>query len=180
MSNGWAPYLDPGERLLWEGRPSTWPFLFRPIDILLVPFSVVWCGGTVVFVVAALADGSVLIVLFSLLFLALGTYLVVGRFLVDAHLRRHTAYAVTSKRALIVRSGMSRRLRDMPITASTPISANPGRRGSVTFGPVPLGLLGHLVGWNLWSGQDANFTFRAIDDADQVYKLVRQVQRGDT
>lgn len=179
MNVGWAPYLDPDEALLWEGRPSTRPFLFRTIDILLVPFSIVWCGATVVVVVAAVADGSILIVLSSLLFLALGIYLLVGRFLVDAYLRRHTAYAVTSKRALILRSGMSRRLRDTPITASTPTSASPGRRGSFTFDPVPSGLLGYLAVWNLWSGQDANFTFRAIDDADKVYKLVRQVQRGD-
>jgi|SRR5579885_1921977 hypothetical protein len=74
--------LSSGERLLWAGRPFQGFFLFRPLDMFLVPFGVIWFA----FVIAAFfgasrnpdpgAPSSWIVLL---VFLALGGYFFAGR-----------------------------------------------------------------------------------------------------
>ena len=92
--------LLPNERVLWTGQPET-SVLFTPIDIFLVPFSLVWTGPMVAFAVTAVTQGidpgSLLMLV---LFLALGFYFVIGRFLYKNHRKRRTTYVVTDRRVI--------------------------------------------------------------------------------
>lgn len=95
--------LLPGERILWTGRPVRGLRLSKR-DALLIPFSVAWCG----FVVAwefgvAQAEAPGFLRLWGGLFLAFGLFLAVGRFFLDAWLRDHIAYALTTQRLLVIR-----------------------------------------------------------------------------
>ena len=38
-----SSYLDPGEKLLWAGRPAQ-GIVFTPLDWYFIPFSVIWFG----------------------------------------------------------------------------------------------------------------------------------------
>lgn len=98
--------LLPGEEVLWEGRPSCYRLL-RYRDIILIPFSLVWCGGVIILEILALGSqrpNSILVKLFWIPFVCIGLYMLVGRFIHMWYIRKHTWYALTSKRILILNS----------------------------------------------------------------------------
>lgn len=74
-----APYLLPGETLLWTGRPDPAKHVGAS-DILAVPFSVLWCGFAIFWTISAVAGTSPRCALFGLPFVVLGLYFVFGRF----------------------------------------------------------------------------------------------------
>ena len=82
--------LAPGESLLWCGRPRQ-GVMFRKADALMIPFSVMWAGFAVFWVIGAKSSGAPApFWSFGLIFVAIGLYLVVGRFVVDAMVRNKT------------------------------------------------------------------------------------------
>ncbi|MDO4918050.1 hypothetical protein [Kocuria sp.] len=97
------PLLRPGEKLLWSGQPDP-RVHFMPFDAFLVPFSVLWCAFAVWWTwLAFTKDGRPgWFPLVGLLFVAMGLYFVVGRFVVKARRKRHTVYGLTDTRAIVV------------------------------------------------------------------------------
>ncbi|MBJ3761378.1 hypothetical protein ILP92_01250 [Maribius pontilimi] len=166
--SGWDAHLDPDETILWEGRPTQRLFDLRVQDLYLVPFSVLWLG----FVLMAFASGGFQPLL--LIFVLVGLYFAVGRFLVDALRRRSTTYALSDRRAFIAVSWPRRSLRERPIFAQTELHFEPGDPGSLTLGPKG----SFRNGLGVWSGDDGSFTFRKAEGIEEVYRQVRAIQRG--
>ena len=114
MDRGITSQLLPGEQVLWQGRPYP-GFLFRPIEAVLIPFSLLWAGFAVFWntSVWSISGGGAPVgfKLFGLPFLLAGLYITVGRFFVDQWLRRRLSYVVTDRRILIVKMVASRRNR---------------------------------------------------------------------
>ncbi|MEG8035170.1 hypothetical protein QP157_07530 [Sphingomonas sp. LR61] len=101
-------HLGPDEHLYWAGTSDP-AKLFTGRDGFLVPFSLFWTG----FILFAVADvvrngylgvGAIIPIVLSLV----GLHLVFGRFFVKAHRKRTTVYAVTDRRALIIRPNTTR------------------------------------------------------------------------
>ncbi len=175
--SGWDAYLDPGERVLWEGAPSARLFLLHKADIVLVPFSLLWMGGVLIAAPTMVFGNTALFVkFFGLFFLAVGAYAVIGRFLIDFLIRRRTRYALSSRRAFIATSAFGRSLSELPITPELQVHLKDGRLGSVTLGE-PRGINAKSP-FDVWQGTDGSFTFRAIDTPSEVYALVRQIKKG--
>ncbi|WP_416898998.1 MAG: PH domain-containing protein [Minwuia sp.] len=131
-----APYLDPGEKILWAAKPKQ-GFVLRREDLFIVPFSLVWSGSAFVGSGAVLERGiDSLFDLIPLLFVAIGLYLLAGRFVHDILDRSATSYALTDKRVLI-RTGFfkphtrSFQLRSLPELGLSEWSSG---RGSITIG----------------------------------------------
>jgi hypothetical protein len=132
--------LQPGERLLWTGRPARYPF-FDATDLVLVPFSLLWCGFTVFWEYGVLhSGGPTFFVLVGAAFILYGLHLVVGRLVVRALRLRSTRYTLTDRR--LIESA------DRPRTRTTETYLRhrppPGERtrpsepiGSVAFGTFP-------------------------------------------
>ncbi len=108
-----APFLDPGEKLLWSGQPRQGVRL-QAGDVVMIPFSLMW-GGFAIFweatVLGLVAPGGrphakapVFMALWGIPFVLVGLYMIVGRFFYDAALRRKTWYGVTDRRVIILRS----------------------------------------------------------------------------
>lgn len=173
----WAPYLNPGKRVLWEGRPPGRLFLFRGIDVFFVSFSIVWAMGATAAVLPALKSGAFFFG-FGLIFLVAAVYVTIGRFLHDQYLRRRTVYAVTDKRAMIAKSAFGRQVRDLPITPALPVAFRDAPRGSVWLGERP-GLFSGVQALGWWHGDDGGFTFRDIDAPREVYGLIQRIKRGE-
>jgi hypothetical protein len=143
LDNELRGYLRPGEELIWQGAPAQ-SFTLAPADAFVIPFTVLWfsfaCFWTVGVSVASGFGGII-----GLPFLAIGSYMVAGRFLYKRYQHRHTAYGVTPDRAMIVtpRSFRDQPLRGMPLTVER--NRN-GRRISVTMSAPepdrPYGFLG--------------------------------------
>lgn len=92
--------LQPGERLLWTGRPARYPF-FDATDVVMVPASLLWCGFAVFWEYEVLHSGaSIFAVLWGAAFILMGLQFVVGRLVVRALRLRSTRYTLTDRRLI--------------------------------------------------------------------------------
>lgn len=102
-----TPVLGAGEELVWTGRPKT-GIVFRPSDAVMIPFSIVWCGFAIFWMVMATANGApFFFTIFGIPFVLIGLYMVFGRFVADARTRANTLYGLSADR-VIIRSGVSK------------------------------------------------------------------------
>lgn len=138
MSDDWARILEPGERVIWQGRPD--PGLrfdgFAPGTTV---FGLAVAGFALFFTwqgLGAVASGplGILFPVAGIAFLGVGLNLAGGRFFLDAWMRRHTTYSLTNRRAFIATEAFGRRrLRAFPIDASTVVDLVDGPLQSVGF-----------------------------------------------
>jgi hypothetical protein len=129
------PYLRPGERLLWSGRPDPGVW-FTPADAFLIPFSILW-GGFAIFWEAGVSGGPVFGVVWGIPFVAVGVYMIVGRFFYKRHRKKRTCYGITDRRAIVaVSPGL---LSDSPLW-NQPVTvrrSGDGRHATVIIGGGP-------------------------------------------
>ena len=129
-----SSYLSSGELLLWSGRPDP-AVRFASSDAYLIPFSIMWAGFAFFWESSVFRSGApIFFRLWGIPFMAIGLYIVFGRFFVKARRKRTTAYGITKDRALISTgpSGVT----DVPIrsTATTISKSRDGSHVSVVFG----------------------------------------------
>lgn len=128
-------HLSGDERVEWVGKPDPRK-RFTPADRYLVPFSLLWGGSSIFWVVGAAVSGGFFAVL-GLPLLAMGLYFIFGRFVYKADRKRRTVYAVTSRRVLEIVDGRKGEsvtavyLRSIPNIST---SAVWNGEGSVEFG----------------------------------------------
>ncbi len=51
-------HLDRDETLLWTGKPKS-GIIFRTADIFMIPFSILWCGFAIFWVIMASQGGGI-------------------------------------------------------------------------------------------------------------------------
>ena len=168
--------LLPGERVVWSGRPVA-GLLFTPRDAFLVPFSLLWCGFVIFWIVGVLASGGGPFALFGVAFLAFGLFFSVGRFVLDATLRANTEYALTDKRILISRTGPFSSFKAVALDRlpEAEINERSDGRGTVRFGQQQ-SLFGFgQSGLSIWTpALDPTPQFLAIPNARKVFDLVQE------
>ncbi|MBI1187880.1 MAG: hypothetical protein GC206_11235 [Alphaproteobacteria bacterium] len=126
-----AKHLEPGETVLWTGRPPQ-GLLLRRADAVLIPFTFLWLAVGVWVVAPDFifpVEDTVLILV--------GGYLAVGRFVADAHFRSTTYYAVTDRRILILGGfrGKSVETIAFPAAKDVVLRLRDAARGTLVFGP---------------------------------------------
>lgn len=177
------PELQPDEQLLWSGRPNA-RRLFTLFDIYLVPFSLLW-GGFAIFwetlvVWSALSRrdaGDIVPILFGLIFVAIGLYMIFGRFIVKRYTRSHTYYAVTDRRVLVLSTAFRHTVRSASLKRlpGLELSVRRGGRGTVTFGHwggMSAMYANSGLDWFGWGSGQRPLAFYDLDDARSVYELV--------
>lgn len=173
------PRLLPGERVVWRGRPHS-GLIFRPIEIFLIPFSLLWGGFAVFWNVSAWTmDGDPTFKLFGLPFLIAGLYITVGRFLLDISLRNRIAYFVTNKRILIEKQSVGSRTKSLDITRLPALEFDERSDGS---GTIRFGDSGGWFGGNnfgIWQPAfDPTPQFIRISNVRSVYELIQKQPEG--
>lgn len=161
--------LEPGERLLWSGRPQGGRLLRRR-DAVAVPFVLLWCVGA--FLMAWDPDRGAPDPL-AAFFVAGGLYLLFGRFVLDAHRRARTAYALTNRRVVIVSEARGRHVVSVPLATLQHVGLAELRhgRGDIVLGPgEPEGF------WGGGRSRAERPTLEAIEGARHVYELLRRAQ----
>ena len=134
--------LDRGERIVWTGQPDARRML-TPADWFLIPFSLLWGGFALYWEATVLGwTGSPpappAFAVFGAPFVVLGLYFMIGRFFYQGWVKRNTYYALTNRRALIVRHLRGRSV-DAIILDSLPsisTSVRPDGSGTIVFGPT--------------------------------------------
>ena len=124
------------------------------------------------------SNGPQVMLVFGSLFVCVGLYLIFGRFFVDAWIRGKTYYGVTDDRAVIVRQALGNRVQSLNLKAIPEISfnVNSAGRGTITFGPSGFGQAFSRILPVASSRQPAAPAFELIDDARQVYDMIRKAQ----
>lgn len=117
--------------------------------------------------------------IFGLPFVVIGQYLIWGRFVYDAWLKRRTYYAVTNRRVLTVQDGWNRNTRSTYLETIPEIVREGSAVGTLWLGPkLPLmaqrgsqhrSLSRYSVGLGPASLAD-------IDDVDSVYRLIMEAR----
>lgn len=179
------PYLLSGERVLWSGQPRQ-GLALSGRDIFLIPFSLFWGGFAIIWnVIAWVApfqnngadNGPVwLFPLFGLPFLAIGLYLIFGRFLHDASIRKHVYYAVTDQRVLVLRQKRSAKITSLDLRRLPKLELTEHRDGTGTlaFEANNNFYWGGMNGFSWWVPSLSSSTqFFRIDDPRRVYELIR-------
>ena len=170
--------LVSGERLLWSGQPRQ-GLCLRPSDALMIPFSLLWGGFAIFWEVSVLRGGAPLFMaLWGIPFVLVGLYMIAGRFVADAKVRRQTFYGLTNSRIVIVSGLFSRTVRSLELRALPEVSLREGSAGSgtVMFGrPSAFGATAGASSWPRSSDTVAP-AFDMIADARAVYNQVRSAQ----
>ncbi|MGH6822715.1 MAG: PH domain-containing protein [Methylocella sp.] len=175
--------LISGEKIIWSGRPAQ-GLLLTSRDWLLIPFSLIW-GGFAVFwetLVLTQTQAPSFMKLWGVPFVLIGLYLVAGRLLLDAWIRRGTQYAITNKRVLISRSGPFGKFTAMNLNrlpeASLTESAN--GRGTILFGQQA-SFWGRGYGFGGWTPSlDPSPQFIAVENARNVFELIQRADKSDS
>jgi hypothetical protein len=177
------PYLSSGERVLWSSQPKQ-GLALSGSDALLIPFSLMWGGFAIFWNVGVWSFPKTgenidwFMRLWGLPFLAVGIYLIVGRFFYDAWLRKHLFYAVTDRRVLILRGVRSSKLtsRDFKSLPMLELTEHRDGTGTIAFDSDEVGysMLGRRRGFAGWTRTATpNAQFFRIDNPRKVYELIR-------
>jgi len=180
MTDGVAynwPLLE-NEHVIWSGRPAQGLLLTRR-DIAMIPFSLVW-GGFAAFAAWSTVSATALFLLpLQIAFCLVGLHLIVGRFFLDAWLRRTTHYGLTTQRVLIARSGLYNSFTAIGLghVPHVQLIKSANGRGTIIFRQQPN---------SIWRNEqpamspalDKTAQFLAIDNAQHVFDLVQcQISR---
>jgi hypothetical protein len=159
---------------IWIGLPTKELFFFRPYDWFFVPFSLAWASFAGLTGFGSMSSGPLPFHIFGALFLAMGIYITIGRFIVDWYFRANTVYAVTADEVYIIRGGLGSKVVTLNATSLSPIEMQRKGDGSGTlrFGrPSWPYAYGGLPGYN-----GAQHAFEGIPDVQYVYNLVRAIR----
>ena len=179
MSDEFFPgrLLD-GERILWSGRPARGLSL-RGRDVFLIPFSLLWCGFAVFWTISVgRTNAPWFFTGIGVLFVCMGLYFVVGRFLFDAWLRSDLRYAVTNLRILIARPEPFGRFTALALDRlpEAELSERVDGSGSIRFG-APAPLWGSRGWTDMTPALDPTPQFLSIDAARRVFDLIQEKAR---
>lgn len=113
-------------------------------------------------------------------FVAIGLYIVAGRFFVNAKQRERTFYALTNERILIISGLLNRKIKSINLRTLSDLSLSEGNgtEGTISFGDSsPFASL--TAGFSSWPdmGQLIGPTFELIPNAKTVFETIRNAQR---
>jgi hypothetical protein len=178
----------PGESFQWAGLPNP-GVVFHSDDWTMIPFSILWGGFAIFWEAAALGywgkdakshQAPGFFVLWGIPFVLVGQYLIWGRFLEDAWLKRRTYYGVTNRRVLILQEGWKRKTRSCYLEAIPEINREGERTGTLWLGeklPLFTGGRGRAKRSASRFEVDGIVPVLAdINDVDSVGRLIRSLR----
>ncbi len=168
--SGWEGILDEDEEVLWQGRPDN-RIVFRMVYLLSGALGLFFAGFAVVWMVMVAQTGG-FAWMFGLIHFSVGLAIGIGPPLWSAWTRRHTWYTLTDRRAFIATDLplRGRRLKSYPIDDDTVLDYRDGDPPTVYFA--------HEMRRTKNGSRRVDIGFERIADGQEVYRLMRQVQRG--
>ena len=164
------PYLQQREKILWIGQPRA-SQLFSGEDLFLIPFSFLWGGFAIFWESMALAGGPSFFALWGVPFVVIGQYMIWGRFVHKYLSRKHTLYAVTERRVIILQNLFGSSFNSYYFDKIPQLSL---RGNSIRFG---LGTPYKSRSRKSWSA-DPEPGFYALNDPEDVYRVLNQCLSG--
>ena len=167
------PYLAPGENVLWRGKPEK-GHLLGAQDVIMIPFSIVWCGFSVFWFTTALMNAPLPFALFGVPFVCVGLYITVGRFVHISWLHKRTAYVITNRK-IIRRRGSKIDMLDGKTMPTIYVTARTDGTGTIRFGEAVYYRRGRTY-YNTsnatWGPNNHQFTLENIPDVARVQQIL--------
>lgn len=167
---GWEGILDPGERILWQGRPAP-GIVLTAGNAFAFLFGLGFAGFALFWMIGAAKAGAGFWA-FGLIHFSVGLGMAAGALLWAPYRRRYTWYTLSDQRAFIATEmpHKGKALNSYPVTPQTVLRLADGAPGNVWFAEETR------------RGKNRTYTvdigFERIADADHVYRLMRDIQRG--
>ena len=175
------PHLFPAERILWSGQPKQGVALSGR-DALLIPFSLAWGGFALFWNFGVWSSSSTgegmdwFFRLWGLPFLIVGVYLIIGRFIHDAALRKTVVYGVTDQRVVLMGGLVWTKFSSLDIRRLPKLELTEHRDGTGTIdfegGDSMRWSGGGFDEWTPALGRSKRF-FR-ISNAREAYQIIRK------
>jgi hypothetical protein len=149
--------LQHEETLIWAGQPKK-GLVFEVADIFKTIFMVIF-AGFVFFAVRLLSDISLMLAIpVGVLFFSAAFILGIGRFFIDAALRKKTFYGVTDKRIIIISSMYPKKVQSVYFNTQPKIDFLPNMDETST---IDIGSKGYSY---LYRIPEANFVHKKIKE----------------
>jgi hypothetical protein len=193
---GWGGILEEGETIQWQGRPSSriiWRDLLSPqtfMGVFFCVFSAFWLKGVFWMMDRTPRNGATdMLVLFPFVgsvFFVAGLYMLIGRLLWDAWVRRSTWYTLTNKAAYVATQTFGRRklkrYRRANMIDPRLVDEHPGSvffaSETQTYSSRGRSRAGHMRQRRTHTYQ-IPIGFRQIDDPRAVYRLLIDSRYND-
>ncbi len=168
---GWEGILDEGEEILWQGRPDG-RFVFKVTHAFTFLFGLAFAGFALFWMIMASQAGGFFWA-FGLIHFFVGLSLAIGPPIWSAWSRRHTWYTLTNEHAFIATDipMMGRKLKSYQIDRKTRITFEPGNPASLYFAEE------YRRTKN--GSRLVRIGFERVEGGEEVYRLVRQIQKDD-
>ena len=167
--------LQPGENLLWTGKPEKLRLLGKE-DIFLIPFSLFWCGFLAYMIsMVWRSDSPPILRLFFIPFVLAGLWVLVGRFIPKLLSAKNERYALTSQRVIIQKGKTTKSLELGNLPSMSMVQKSDGS-GDIRFGDGASYYRDfNGFGWNTGRSYQMNLPeLRGIPDVSRVEYRIRQ------
>ena len=170
--NSWDGILAPGERILWQGQPST-RISPRPGQIGESLFGLFFMGFSVIWMRTAYAIAGGPVWMFGLIFFFIGSYNVFGKYMWQSYERGHTWYTLSDRNAYIAKDSPlgGRSLASYPITPQTALEFAEGPTSAIYFATEPYRVNGRA--------RTAKVGFENLTEGREVYDKMLAIQKGE-
>lgn len=163
----WAqPYLTGNEFIVWQGRPEKGAMFTRQ-ELVVIPFSLLWCGFAIFWEVTAFRSGAPLFFkVWGMMFVLVGLYFVFGRFFTQKRRLNRTRYVITNQKIMLLQSGKIEIL-DRNTLPPLSLSIEKEGRGTIHIGTVPF-----AAHTNSYPTQRSVYQLRNIAEVSRVWELL--------
>jgi hypothetical protein len=165
---GWEGILDPGENIIWQGRPDG-AVTLRPRNIMMLVFGLFFAGFALFWMVMAASAGGGFW-MFGLLHFSVGVGIIFSALFWGAYKRRHSWYTLSDRRAIIATDLplLGKKIKSWPITASSVLDLTQGPPDTVNFA--------EKTKRSKNGSYQVSICFERIPDGVEVYRKMRDIQ----
>ena len=168
LQDDWKNLLNPGEKVLWQGRPNT-GLRWRKPSAFKFPMTLIFAGTAIYIQLGVYGKSNPkFMLLFGSGFVAVGVFLTVGLFFWDSYKRRYTRYILTNKRAFVATNHWKKNLRILPILKDTLVDFRPGTESTV--------ILEFETRDTRKEKKTIEHGFELIDEGTKVFSLISKIQ----
>lgn len=167
--SGWDEYLEGDEVVLWQGQPVR-SVPLTPARIPFMIFGILFSGFALFWMVMAARDGALW--QFGLIHFMAGILVGFGPHIVTPFMRRNTWYSLTTRRAFFAQNHplRGRTLNAVTITPQTGVDFDGDSPGTIRFRGAATAITGARA--------LSRPAFDRIVDAGDVFRMIRDIQRG--
>jgi hypothetical protein len=162
--------------------------IFHKEDVYLIPFSLLWGGFAIFWEASVLGLGGhqaksgttwTFGVIWGIPFVAIGQYIIWGRFLYAAWKKRRTFYALTNRRVIAVQDGSNRRMASAFIDTLPALIKEGGSGAAATLRFAQPDPLSRQRGWSVWDSMaiGASPVFTDIEGAEDLYRVIAELRQ---